>query len=181
MVDTAQSAYYVLKNARDTLRDYLGTEVTSINSESTVVGHSCPDPQDADIFVGRLRVPPQNEQWITLFSSSEFERLGMNVGVSRTTYRIHVVSGIRSQTYRTDEGAGIVKARTTEDAGHLRAHLLSRAVHTVIQRRLLVVPKIVNVLFLGRSQQSQRRSSPDVFEIESRYDVMVETHNSAFT
>lgn len=143
-------------------------------------GHAAPDPDDADIFVGRLRVPPQNEQWVALFNSAEFERLGMNIGVSRTTFRLHVLSGVRSQTYTTTPAVDS-KARTTEDAGWLRSQLLARAAHTSIQRHLFSVEGVVQVTYLGRTQQAPRRNFPDVYEIESRYDIMLRTENATFT
>jgi hypothetical protein len=181
MVDTAQSAYHVLKSARDTLRDNLSTIIVSLNAEGTVLGHAAPSPEGDDIFVGRLRIPPQNEQWVSMFNSAEFERLGLNVGQSRTSFRLHVMIGIRSQTYRTDSGGGVPLANTTEDAGWLRAHLLSRAVDTCLGRYLMRDAAVVQIRSLGRSQQPSRKDYPDVYEIESRYDIMMRTSNPVFT
>ena len=181
MVDIAQSSYTVLKSTRDYLRTNLSATVVAINAESSVDGHASPDPEDADIMVGRLRVPPQNEQWVLLFESSEFERLGLAVGVSSTTFRVHVVSGLRSQTFRTDAGAGITIARTTEDAGTLRSHLLARACHDVVQKHLFSLDGVRQVKYVGGNSSPPKRNEPDVYEFESRYDVMLRTRNSAFT
>ena len=178
MVDTAQSAYYVLTEARDYLRTYLNAagEVGTINGETIVSGHAAPDVESKDIMVSESRVPPQNQQWVLLGLAGTSERLGLNTSVSRTTYRLTVTTGIRSQTWNT---AAATQGVTTEDAGWLRAHLLARAAHSVIQRYLQASAGIYGVTHAGTTTRTQRAKNPDVYEIENRFDVMVRTDNTA--
>ena len=184
MVDTAQSAYHVLVQARDLLRTHLVltggvSEQTTINAEGTVSGHVAPDLYAADIMITDGRHAPQNAQWVAVaMAGSPRESLGLAVGTSRTTYGIMVACGLRSQTWRTDGGT---QAVDTTDAGWLRAHLLARAAHTVIQRYLIAQTGIENVLFAGSTMRPQNRRSPDVYEVEVRFNVLCTTDNAALT
>lgn len=184
MVDTAQSAYHVLVEARDLLRTHMKTtagvsEVATINAESTVSGHAAPSVEVSDIVITDGRRPPQNQQWVAVaLRGSPAESLGLAVGTSRTTYPIIVVCGLRSQTYRTDAGTA---AHTTEDAGWLRAHLLARAAHTVIQRHLITATGVENVLYRGQASRPHARNRADVYEIELRFNVLCTTDNAALT
>lgn len=182
MVDTAKSAYYVLTEARDYLRAYMNAagETGTINGESTVSGHAAPEVKVSDILVSDGRIPPQNEQWVTLSCNGGPERIGVNLGTSRTKYRLAVVAGLRSQTFTTSGAA--TPAHTTDDAGWLRAHLLARAAHSVIQRWLRTSADILDVtLASGPTQRPIKAKSPGVYEVELRFDVLVRTDNTAFS
>jgi hypothetical protein len=181
VVDTAQSAYHVLFQARDFLRSYMNGagELGVINGESTVDGHAAPEVQPSDILTGDGRIPPQSAQWVVLSISAAPERLGLNIGVSRTTYRLSVIAGLRSQTWTTT--AINTAAVTTDDAGWLRAHLLARAAHSVIQRHLQTTTGVINVTHAGTSQRAAGTKKPGVYEVENRFDVLVRTDNTAFS
>jgi hypothetical protein len=177
MVDTAKSAYFVLDRAITALRANLNTEIAAIVGEATVGSHTLPDVQSSDITVRDDRKPPQAAQWVSLALADVTETLGLNIGRSLTTYRITARSGLRTMVSVSSAGS---YPSDPENDSWLRSYLLSRAVQTVIQRDLFAVTGITNVTFAGQATLAQDDPG-SVYQIETRYDVVVATHNAAFT
>lgn len=177
-IDITQSGPYIRDQAKQILRDGLSTLASSMDSETKIAGFNSPTPTSTAIYSSDGRIPPQHDAFVHISCVLEKESKALNVGVSRSSFRLTMKCGHRQQQFKT---TSVTDAPTTEDAGWTRAQLLSRSVQILLDRDLIKKTGIYNTSFVGLAEVPPSDQSPGVFAYNLTMRVWCRTKHGAFT
>lgn len=177
-INITQSGPYIRDQAKQVLRSGISAISSSMDLESKIAGFGSPSPTSTAIYSSDGRIPPQHDAFIHISCSLENEAKAMNIGVSRSSYKLVLRCGHRQQQLKT---TSVSDSPTTEDAGWTRAQLLARSVQILIDRDLIKQTGIYNTEFVSLEEVTPDDRTPGVFAYNLTMRVWCKTKHGAFT